>query len=45
MSYFIKNLINVESSYKLEIMIGIIIALLIILAIMILTIIKRMKDK
>ena len=45
MGQFIDSLITNETGYRLEIIIGIIIGFLIILAIIILTIIKRLKDK
>lgn len=45
MNYFIRDLIAVDSSYTLEITIGVIIGILIILSILILTIIKYLKDK
>ena len=45
MSYYIRNLIEAESSYALELSIVVIVGILLVLAIVILTIIKYLKDK
>ena len=45
MNYLIEKMLGNASGYRLEIIIGIIICFLIILAIIILTIIKKLKDK
>ena len=45
MNYFMENLLSKSTSYYLEITIAVIIGILLILSIIMLTIIKKLKDK
>ena len=45
MNYFVENLLEKSTGYYLEITIAVIIGILLILTIIMLTIIKKLKDK
>ena len=45
MNYFVENLLEKSTSYYLEVTIAVIVGIILILTIIMLTIIKKLKDK